>query len=99
MQLQEHTAVHDESVPAGPAPPRVHTQRVAKPGWRYRLGDSEGNAILTTAPAAVLTILFVAEGITIVRMGARVSAHMFIGMLLIPPVLLKLASTGYRFVR
>ena len=32
-------------------------------------------------------------------MGGLVSAHMFIGMVLIPPVLLKLASTGYRFVR
>jgi hypothetical protein len=28
-----------------------------------------------------------------------VTAHMFIGMALIPPVLLKLASTGYRFAR
>jgi hypothetical protein len=28
-----------------------------------------------------------------------VSVHMFIGLLLIPPVLLKLASTGYRFFR
>ena len=27
------------------------------------------------------------------------SMHVFIGMLLIPPVVLKLASTGYRFVR
>jgi hypothetical protein len=41
----------------------------------------------------------VAEGVTIVRMGGLVSAHMFIGMVLIPPVLLKLASVGYRFVR
>jgi hypothetical protein len=32
-------------------------------------------------------------------MGGLVSAHMFIGMVLIPPVLLKLATTGYRFVR
>ncbi len=26
-------------------------------------------------------------------------AHMFIGLVLIPPVLLKLGSTGYRFAR
>jgi uncharacterized membrane protein len=32
-------------------------------------------------------------------MRGLVTAHMFIGMVLIPPVLLKLASTGYRFVR
>ena len=32
-------------------------------------------------------------------MRGLVTVHMFIGMVLIPPVLLKLASTGYRFVR
>jgi hypothetical protein len=34
-----------------------------------------------------------------VRMRGLVSLHMFIGLVLIPPVLLKLASTGYRFAR
>jgi hypothetical protein len=47
----------------------------------------------------VLTGLLLAEGITIIRMNGLVSAHMFVGMVLIPPVLLKLASIGYRFVR
>ena len=32
-------------------------------------------------------------------MQGLVSAHMFIGLALIPPVLLKLASVGYRFAR
>ncbi len=66
---------------------------------RHRFGGVEGNEILTSATAGVLTILLVAEGVTIVHMGGLVSAHMFIGMVLIPPVLLKLATTGYRFVR
>jgi hypothetical protein len=44
----------------------------------------------------VLVLLLVAEGITIVHMGGLLSAHMFIGLVLIPPVLLKLGSTGYR---
>jgi hypothetical protein len=47
----------------------------------------------------VLTGLLVAEGFTIVDMRGLLTAHMFIGMVLIPPVLLKLASTGYRSVR
>jgi hypothetical protein len=47
----------------------------------------------------VLTLLLAAEGITIVRMRGLIGAHMFIGMVLIPPIVLKLASTGYRFVR
>jgi hypothetical protein len=66
---------------------------------RHRFGGVEGNEILTSATAGVLTVLLVAEGVTIVHMGGLVSAHMFIGMVLIPPVLLKLATTGYRFVR
>jgi hypothetical protein len=47
----------------------------------------------------VLVGLLVAEGLTILRMSGLVGAHMFIGIALIPPVLLKLGSTGYRFLR
>ncbi len=64
-----------------------------------RLGGTEGNEILTSAIAVVLTLLLIAEGVTIVLIGDLLSAHMFIGMALIPPVLLKLGSTGYRFAR
>jgi hypothetical protein len=46
----------------------------------------------------VLVGLLVAEGITIVHMRGLLSAHMFIGLVLIGPVLLKLGSTGYRMV-
>jgi hypothetical protein len=46
----------------------------------------------------VLVGLLAAEGITIVHMRGLLSAHMFIGLVLIPPVLLKLGSTGYRMV-
>src|SRR4249919_1158107 len=66
---------------------------------RDRLGGTEGNEILTAATGAILTILLLAEGITIIRMGGLVSVHMFVGLVLIPPILLKLASTGYRFIR
>jgi hypothetical protein len=64
-----------------------------------RLGGTDGNEILTGATALVLTLLLLAEGVTIIRMNGLVGAHMFIGLALIPPVALKLASTGYRFVR
>ena len=53
---------------------------------------------MTSAAAVVLVGLLVAEGITIVHMRGLLSAHMFIGVVLIPPVLLKLGSTGYRMV-
>ncbi len=58
-----------------------------------------GNARLTGAVAAALLVLLAAEGATIPFIGPLVGPHIFIGMLLIPPVLLKLGSTGYRFAR
>ena len=64
-----------------------------------RFGGTEGNDALTLSTALVLIALLAAEGITIVHMRGLVGAHMFIGMVLIPPVLLKLGSTGYRAVR
>jgi hypothetical protein len=69
------------------------------PAARNRFGGPDGNERLTNLSAAALTALLVAMGVTVVHMGGLVSAHMIIGFLLIPPVLLKLASTGYRFVR
>jgi hypothetical protein len=59
----------------------------------------EGNERLTAASGAVLFLLLAALGVTILSIGQLLSAHFFIGMLLIPAVLLKLGSTGWRFVR
>ena len=59
----------------------------------------ERNALITHTAAAVLTILLLAEALTLLDMHGLLHAHMFIGLVLIPPVLLKLASTGYRFAR
>ena len=53
-----------------------------------RFGGTEGNEALTLSTALVLIALLAAEGITIVHMRGLVGAHMFIGMVLIPPVLL-----------
>jgi hypothetical protein len=80
-------------------PPDHTVGRRARVRRRARLGGPDGNEILTSATAVVLVLLLVGEGVTIVRMGGLVTAHMFIGMVLIPPVLLKLASTGYRMAR
>jgi hypothetical protein len=51
-----------------------------------------GNAVLTSATAAVLTVLLAAEGTTILLLGNLLTEHMFIGLVLIGPVVLKLAS-------
>jgi len=58
----------------------------------------ESNARLTAATAAALLVLLAAEGITILRVRHLLSAHVFIGMVLVPPVLVKIASTSYRMV-
>jgi hypothetical protein len=64
-----------------------------------RLGGIEVNELLTSSVAALLVILLIAEGVTILNMRGLRGPHMFIGLMLIPPVALKLASTGYRFAR
>jgi hypothetical protein len=62
-------------------------------------GGVAGNERLTSATAVVLIVLLAAEGVTIVFLRSLFSAHVFIGMLLIPPVALKLGTTGWRFAR
>jgi hypothetical protein len=64
-----------------------------------RTGGVAGNARLTGAVAVALLVLLAAEGVTIPFIGQLLGPHMFIGLLLIPPVALKIASTGYRFAR
>jgi len=64
-----------------------------------RLGGIELNELLTSSAAALLVILLISEGITILDMQGLLGPHMFIGLVLVGPVALKLASTGYRFAR
>ncbi len=59
---------------------------------RARLGGTAGNEALTVAAAIVLTLLLMAEGITLLSMGSLLSVHMILGLVLIPPVLLKSAA-------
>ena len=59
----------------------------------------DGNERLTATNAVVLLVLLAAEGATIPFVRQRLTLHIFLGLLLIPPVLLKLASTGWRFAR
>jgi hypothetical protein len=62
-------------------------------------GGTDGNEQLTTVTGAILIVLLAVIGFTIPLLRQFVSVHLFVGMLLIGPVLLKVASTGYRFVR
>lgn len=70
-------------------------------GRRRRLiaGGTDGNERLTVMTGVVLIVLTAAIGVTIVWIGQLMWLHLFLGLALIGPVTLKLASTGYRFVR
>lgn len=57
------------------------------------------NERLTATTAVLLLVLLAAEGVTILSIRPLLSEHIVIGLILIPPVALKLVSTGYRFVR
>lgn len=57
------------------------------------------NERLTATTATVLLVLLAVEGFTILSVRQMLSVHIVVGLLLIPPVALKLASTGYRFLR
>ena len=62
-------------------------------------GGTDGNERLTAIAGVLLLALFAVLGVTIVRIGQLLWLHLFLGLLLIGPVALKLASTGYRFAR
>lgn len=57
------------------------------------------NARLTGMTALVLLVLLAVEGYRILRVGAHLTLHVMIGMILVPPVLLKIGSTSWRFAR
>jgi hypothetical protein len=66
---------------------------------RRESGGAEGNERLTAMTGAVLLVLLLVECYTILRIGRLLTLHVFLGMLLLGPVVLKAASVLYRFVR
>jgi hypothetical protein len=60
---------------------------------------ADWNERLTAATGAALIVLLAALGVTILSIGPLIWWHVLLGMLLIPPILLKLGSTGWRFLR
>jgi hypothetical protein len=66
---------------------------------RQRTGGPAGNARLTAWTGIVLLPLFLAEVATLVSVRQLISWHIVIGTLLVPPALLKTASTGWRITR
>jgi hypothetical protein len=77
----------------------ARARRPAPPPTAGPTGGVDGNERLTAATAVVLVVLLAALGVTILAIGPLIWWHVLLGMLLIPPVFLKLGSTGWRFAR
>ena len=63
------------------------------------MAGTDGNELLTSMTGAVLIVLLAVLGITILRIHQLIWLHLFLGLVLIGPITIKMASTGYRFAR
>jgi hypothetical protein len=79
---------------------RPDTARIAPQHRRVApAAGAEGNEKLTAMTGAILLVGFAIEGFTILEIHRLLYWHFLLGLVLIGPVLLKIASTLYRFVR
>ena len=54
---------------------------------------------MTSSIGAIIFVLLAIEGVTILRIRPLLSTHIFIGILMIPPVLVKVATTSWRIIK
>lgn len=68
-----------------------------------RGGDGQsgviGNERITALAGAVLLVLLLAEIVSAAILHTLMSIHVFVGVLLVGPLVVKLGSTGWRFLR
>lgn len=80
--------------------PNPSVSRPSKPPAELVVeGGTDGNEQLTAMTGVVLLVLIAMIGVTLLSLSEFISVHLFVGLLLVGPVALKMASTGYRFVR
>jgi hypothetical protein len=79
--------------------PTVIEARWQRWAAQTRAWGPPGNERLTSSVGLVLLVLLGVETLTTLALSSYLPEHIFLGLLLIPPVALKLASTGWRFVR
>ncbi len=82
-----------QAMVAEPRTARAHAERLSSSD------GTAGNETLTNAAGAVLLVLLAVIGVTLLRLRTLLWVHLFVGLVLLGPVALKLASTGYRFTR
>ncbi len=93
MQARDHTVSQPREIPRRAVADRRRGLRA------LTSGGPDGNARLTVITGVILIVLLAIIGLTILRIRQLISVHLFVGLLLIGPVALKMASTGYRFMR
>jgi hypothetical protein len=81
-----------------PAPTEVEA-RWGRWATEARAAGPPGNERLTTSVGLMLLVLLGIETLTTLALHSYLPEHIFLGLLLIPPVTLKLTSTGWRFFR
>jgi hypothetical protein len=91
--------VVDQRMPLAPARPQGANDPPCRGSGRLTGGGVLGNERLTAAAGVALLLPLAVIGVTLLSLRTLLDVHLFVGMLLIPPVLLKMASAGYRFVR
>ncbi len=60
---------------------------------------ADGNTKLTSATGLVLLVMLAVEGFTVLNVRGLITLHIFLGVMLVGPAALKIASTLYRFGR
>ena len=77
----------------------VDTDMTAAAGQAVEEQGVESNSRLTATVAVVITALLAVVAATLLNVRGMIDVHVFVGMALIPPVLVKIGSTGWRFAR
>lgn len=92
----QHTAP-SHARPRRPGPAPIGTRPPYAGRGRFAHLGVEANERLTGSTALVLLVLLAIEGVTIIRIHSLLTLHVFVGALLVPPILVKMSSTMWRF--
>jgi hypothetical protein len=77
-----------------------HATARSEPEQRGEGAPAEGNARLTGSTSLVLLALFAIEvGTVVIGVKTHVTLHVVVGLLLVPPLLVKISSVSWRFLR
>src|SRR5215470_6960681 len=81
--------------PVRPAGPTHHTPGGSGNGWSAVVGNER----LTALAGAVLLVLLLVDIASSASLHALLPMHIFVGVLLAGPLVVKIGSTSYRFLR